>query len=258
MKILLVNDDGIYSDGIHALWKALSREHDVVVVAPLEEQSATGHAITLFHPLRIEEVQRREGFSGWGVTGTPADCVKTALTHIKKEYSFDCLISGINRGFNTSNNILYSGTVSAAAEGYMAEIPSMAVSTAFHSKRFTEIAGFISDFLPFWQESPFFKEKLVLNVNIPDLPMEKTGGIRFTHQGSSMTQTELVERTDPMGEKYYWFSGRLIPDEDLRSDDGALMKGMISMTPLKFDLTDYQALDKMRTMEDALWKKLKS
>ena len=258
MKILLVNDDGIYSDGIHALWKELSEDNDVTVVAPLEEQSATGHAITLFHPLRIETVRRREGFSGWGVTGTPADCVKIALSHINDGPPFDALISGINRGFNTSNNILYSGTVSAAAEGYMARIPSLAVSTAFHYNRSPEIARFISLFLPFWSESPFFKEKLVLNINYPDLPLEKISGIRFTRQGSSFTHTHLVERTDPMGEKYYWFSGKMVPDDEGTSDDGALMNGAVSITPLKFDLTDYHALDKMRALEEPLWKKLKS
>jgi 5'-nucleotidase len=258
MKILLVNDDGIYSDGIHALWKTLSEQNEVTVVAPLEEQSATGHAITLFHPLRIEQVSRRGGFTGWGVTGTPADCVKIALSHINEGPPFEALISGINRGFNTSNNILYSGTVSAAAEGYMAGIPSLAVSTAFHYNRSPEIARFISLFLPVWAESPFFKERLVLNVNYPDLPLDRINGVRFTRQGSSFTHTRLVERTDPMGEKYYWFSGHMVPDEEGACDDGALMKGYVSITPLKFDLTDYKALDKMRALEEPLWKKLKS
>ena len=257
MRILLVNDDGIYSDGIYALYDALKEEHEVVVVAPLFEQSAVSHSITLFKPLRIEKIKRKGEFFGWGVKGTPADCVKVAFSFISPDKKFDCIISGVNKGYNTATNILYSGTVSAASEGYLANIPSLAISTGFHSNYLSDIANFLRSFVLEWEKSDCFKEKLILNINYPDIDKKDIKGIRFTQQGNSFYKTVLEKRIDPMGEEYYWFLGEFIPDKRQISDDGALFENYISISPLKFDLTDYNALKNMKKNEELLWKKLK-
>ncbi|TYB32131.1 MAG: 5'/3'-nucleotidase SurE [Candidatus Mcinerneyibacterium aminivorans] len=257
MKMLIVNDDGIYSDGIFYLWKKLKNIHDIEIVAPLHEQSAASHSITLFQPFRFTKVKRKNEFSGWAVEGTPADSVKIALSYLFKDIKFDCIISGINKGFNTSNNILYSGTVSAATEGYLAGIPSIAISTSFEGDYLDEIAEFVKKFLEGWKESDFFESSVLLNINYPNEKKENIKGIKITNQGKSFYKTRLEKRKDPMGKNYYWYSGDLKIDENSNSDDRAIYEKYISITPLKFDLTDYDSLTKMKREKDDLWKKLK-
>ena len=160
MNLLLANDDGIFSEGIFVLWEKLKTEHNVKIVAPLNEQSAVSHSITLFQPFRFVKIKRKNGFLGWAVEGTPADSVKVALSYLEKDTTFDCIISGINKGYNTSNNILYSGTVSAAAEGYLAGIPSIAVSTSFEGEFLEDIGDFIVEFLEKWKKLKELKKKL--------------------------------------------------------------------------------------------------
>ncbi len=256
MNILLVNDDGIYSDGLYVLWKNLSAEHDVTVVAPLFEQSAVSHSISIYKPVRITEIKRSAGFKGYAVEGTPADCVKTAFSQTIPHNEYDCVISGINKGYNTATNILYSGTVSAAAEGYFENVPSLAVSTSVNSPHIDDIGLFIKRFIPFWRESDHFEKKIILNINYPDRKKEAVQGIRFTRQGTSYYVTSMDERTDTMGRKYYWFAGDFVMDTDPLSDDGAIAAGYISVSPLKFDLTDYSMLATLKKHEEKLWEKL--
>ena len=257
MKILIVNDDGIYSDGIYYLWKKLNEEHDIEIVAPLHEQSAASHSITLFHPFRFTKIKRKEGFAGWAVEGTPADSVKVALSYLFENVKFDCLISGINKGYNTSNSILYSGTVSAATEGYLANIPSLAISTSFEGDYLDQISAFVKNFISVWVDSDFFSSKFLLNINYPNETKENVKGIKFTSQGKSFYKTKLEKRKDPMGKNYYWYQGDFKIDKNKNSDDRAIYEKYISISPLKFDLTDYDSLYKMKKEKGEIWKKLK-
>jgi len=257
MNLLLANDDGIFSEGIFVLWEKLKTEHNVKIVAPLNEQSAVSHSITLFQPFRFVKIKRKNGFLGWAVEGTPADSVKVALSYLEKDTTFDCIISGINKGYNTSNNILYSGTVSAAAEGYLAGIPSIAVSTSFEGEFLEDIGDFIVEFLEKWKKLNFDKSKYLLNINYPNIEKSKIEGVKFTQQGKSFYDTELDERKDPMGKSYYWYKGDFSMDKNPNSDDRALYENYISITPLKFDLTDYNTLSKIKGHKEGIWKKFK-
>ena len=254
MNILLCNDDGIFSEGIFVLWKALSGEHDVITVAPMSEQSASSHSITLHEPVRLKTVVRREGFTGTAVNGTPADCVKVAFARPGAADQIDCVVSGINRGHNTSNNIFYSGTVSAAAEGGMAGKPALAVSAGLMRKELAEVGEYVLAFLDRWANSRWFSPGIVLNLNYPDAPGQTPPRMEFTRQGKSYYETSLVERSDPHGNDYYWFTGRMMPDTDPASDDGCLAKGCVSVTPLRFDLTDEETLDNIKKAEENFWK----
>ncbi len=256
MNILLVNDDGIYSDGIFVLWKYLSAEHNVTVVAPLFEQSAVSHSISIYKPVRITQINRSQGFEGYAVEGTPADCVKTAFSVTIPHPNYDCIISGINKGFNTATNILYSGTVSAAAEGYFVDIPAIAISTETNASCLDDIAQFLLSYIDYWRTSDFFNRKIIMNINYPDVLKDEIQGIRFTRQGTSFYKTILDERIDTMGRKYYWFSGEFMQDMDPESDDGALAQHYISVSPLKFDLTDYTMLATLKEHEGKIWEKL--
>ncbi len=245
MKILITNDDGIFSRGIFCLWKALCDMHDVTVVAPYSEQSAVSHSITLYDPIRITPVIRKDGFTGRAVTGTPADCVKAALAHD----TFDCVISGINQGHNTSSNIFYSGTVSGASEARMSGIPSMAVSAGVNRTELDSVGAYVARFLDKWAGSEWFRPGVVMNMNYPDEPAEDPPAMRFTRQGFSYYKTSLLERKDPRGNDYYWFTGELDEDMDELSDDGCLKLGLVSVTPLEFDLTDNKTLNEIRKSE---------
>lgn len=256
MNILLVNDDGIYSNGLFVLWKYLSAEHNVTVVAPLFEQSAVSHSISIYKPVRISLINRSQGFEGYAVEGTPADCVKTAFSPTIPHPEYDCIVSGINKGYNTATNILYSGTVSAAAEGYFVNIPAIAVSTETNASCLDDIALFIKGYINYWKESDFFHKKLIMNINYPNRSKDEIQGLRFTRQGTSYYKTSLDERTDTMGRKYYWFSGEFMQDTDIESDDGAISEGYISVSPLKFDLTDYSMLATLKEHEGKIWQRL--
>ncbi|MDH7514365.1 MAG: 5'/3'-nucleotidase SurE [Bacteroidota bacterium] len=236
--ILVSNDDGYDSPGIYALVIALRRLGDVFVSAPATQQSAVGHAITVQFPLRAREIRRGKYFSGWVVEGTPADSVKLGATTLLPRRP-DLVVSGINHGMNTSINIIYSGTVSAATEGATLGIPSMAVSIATHALDADlraamyyarKIAAFIlAHGLP---------AGTLLNVNVPAVPRERIKGIAITRQGKSWWDDGFEARTDPNGRTYYWLFGKYVWDTDPLCDDAALRKGMVSVTPLHYCLTD--------------------
>jgi 5'-nucleotidase len=245
MRVLLCNDDGIHAPGLIALADELKKSADVVVVAPAREQSAMGHAITMSDPLRAEEYFRNGEFFGWAVNGTPADCVKLALYALLDQRP-DMVISGINQGSNTGINTLYSGTVSAATEGRINDLPSFAISlTSYHYKEFDPAARFAAR-LAREMESYDLPKGVFLNVNVPALPEEEIKGVRITRQGLAVYEEIFHRRTDPKGKVYFWLDGeRGQEEDDDHIDERAVRAGYISITPIHYDLTHYQTFSRL-------------
>jgi 5'-nucleotidase len=219
---------------------------EVSVVAPDAERSAVGHAITTITPLRVKEVTLEDGLVGYAVNGTPADSVKLAVGAILEQRP-DLVVSGINLGPNTATNIIYSGTVSAATEGRILGIPSIAISIgAFKNPLWETAAGYairvaeqvLARGLP---------PKVLLNVNVPNLPAAEVKGVLVTRQGESAYEERFDVRSDPRGVPYYWAAGSyLMSDVEEGTDALALERGYVSVTPVCFDLTAYDHLDEVR------------
>jgi len=206
MKILLTNDDGINAPGIYALWRELRKIGEISIVAPETEQSAIGHAITLSNPLRLREVYRDSSFYGYSVNGTPADCVKLGVTAIFKEPP-DIVISGINLGPNLGVDVMYSGTVSAATEGTIIGIPSIAVSLAIRREPDFRFAAAFARALCLEVKEKSIPAGILLNVNIPAVPLAKVKGVKITRQGKARFKDTFEKRLDPRGNVYYWLTG---------------------------------------------------
>ena len=242
MKILISNDDGVMAEGIKALTTALSKEHDVYVVAPDRERSAAGHSLTLHTPIRVEELDSRFGAKRiWITSGTPGDCVKIGINAIlSEEEKPDLIISGINHGPNLGSDILYSGTVSCAMEGAMMGYPAIAVSLASMSSEpelFKYTAEFAAKFVHKIKDFNF-PPKSILNVNVPGLTPEEYAGVAITKLGGKMFTDEYDRRVDPRGKVYYWMAGELIKQcENEDSDLNALRWNKISVTPITFEMT---------------------
>jgi 5'-nucleotidase len=254
MRFLLTNDDGIYAKGLSALYQELSKDADCLIVAPEVEQSAVGHAITLFRPLMVREVKKNGHPLGYAVTGTPADCVKIGIRELS-EKPVDMVISGINLGANVGINVIYSGTVSAATEGAILGIPSMAVSLdIFKDADFTFAARFAARMAQFMMKDNPLKN-IPLNINIPALPEDKIGGVVVTKQGRARFMENFERRTDPRDNIYYWLAGetKIVAPEETDSDVYVLSKGMISITPIYYDLTRYDALPDLSARIKALF-----
>ena len=249
--ILVANDDGIDAAGIAALAAALDGLGTVAVVAPFEEQSAVGHAITVRDPMRVH-VWAFDGPRGpvWAraVTGTPADCVKIAVQKLLPRRP-DLVVSGINHGPNTAVNVLYSGTVSAATEAAILGIPSMAVSHAAWRPADFEPAGRVAADLAARVLADGLPDNVLLNVNVPNLPHDEIAGVRATRQARARWEEEFEERRDPMDRPYYWLGGRFVDlDGGADTDLAALADGYVSVTPLHLDLTAYDHLDAVRAL----------
>ncbi len=246
MKILISNDDGIDSPGIAALAKEMKKIGEVTVIAPRTEQSAVGHAITMKIPLRITEYFKNGDFFGYAIDGTPADCLKIGIRNILKTKP-DIVLSGINNGSNTAINIIYSGTVSAAREAAIMDLPAIAISQTSHdSKDFSYSAKVAAKLTKLVLEKGLPNGTL-LNVNVPNLPENEIAGIMLTKQGKSKWDDVYEERIDPYGKKYYWLTGSLMEtDEKPDSDQFATKKNYVSITPIHFDLTDYPTYDSMQ------------
>lgn len=246
-KILLTNDDGINAPGLYTLYESIRTIGDVTVVAPDTEMSAVGHAITLTDPLRVEKINKRGEFFGYAVSGTPADCVKIAAWALLDEMP-DLIISGINLGNNTGISIIYSGTVSAATEGTILEIPSFAISlVAFKNPDFTYAAKFAKKMATIILEKGLPVGTL-LNVNVPNVKEEEIKGVLITRQGKAVYREHFDKRTDPWGRSYYWMAGEKVElEEDESVDDTALKNNQVSITPIQFDLTDYANLDLLKS-----------
>ncbi len=240
MIILLSNDDGIQSEGLKALETSLARLGETYTVAPDRAQSSMSHALTLHRPLRVHELAPRR----LSVNGTPVDCVKLALTGLLPVKP-DLVVSGINEGPNLGDDIIYSGTVSAAIEGTLLGIPAIAVSLVTFAKfDFHAAAEFTATLIEHVQQ-PGIPAGTLLNVNVPHLPKELLKGWRLTRMGRRHYSENIVERVDPRGGKYYWIGGDDLGfDHDTGTDCLAVHDGYISVTPLQVDLTDHKLLEK--------------
>ena len=242
LEILVTNDDGIHSEGIVVLAKALSDIGTVFGVAPITERSAAAHALTLHRPLRVEKIRR----NFYAVDGTPADCVHLAVSSILSRKPH-LLVSGINKGQNLGNDIVYSGTVSAAFEGTLLGIPSFAISLVARSHfKFHPAARFAVKLARYILHRGLPKDTF-LNVNVPNLEEKEIQSYRITQQGRYTHGNEVVEKVDPRGKKYYWIGGgTTVFEKKRRTDFEAVSKASISITPLQIDLTNYPSIREMK------------
>jgi 5'-nucleotidase len=249
LKILISNDDGIYANGIQTLAAKLSQKHEVYMIAPDRERSATGHALTLHKPIRIEEVEMTFPVKqAYSISGTPSDCVKLALNALL-DVDIDVVVSGINHGPNLGSDVLYSGTVSAALEGAIHGIPSIAVSLVNGFEKmadFSHGAQFISDFLPKAMQIGI-PAKSILNINIPAVSLHHFAGIRVAELGTRMYTDSYERRVDPRGGVYYWLAGEVIETGEAETSDvEAIRNNMVAISPVHYNLTNFNALTLMR------------
>ena len=238
--ILVCNDDGIFSQGIKALAEVADEFGDVEIVAPDRQQSAVGHAITVSTPLRSRSFRIDKRFNGQAVTGTPADSVKLAHNQLLSRRA-DLVVSGINHGSNAGINILYSGTVSAATEGTILGLPSIAISCTDFSEE-TDLSGAkdAARKVIGYVLNHGFPNGVTLNLNVPPGPLKE---IRWARQANSRYVEEFEGRMDPNNRSYYWLTGKFeLLDEDDENDIALLEKVYATLTPIQYDLTAYSLL----------------
>ncbi len=244
--ILLTNDDGVKAPGLAALAEAMTQVGRVTVLAPQRNWSIAGHAKTLYKPLRVEKTTLANGMEALATSGKPTDAV--ALAHLGiVEAPIDLLVSGINSGPNLGHDVTYSGTVTAAMEGTICGLPSMAVSLQVEEGKHYETAAAFAVRIAQLVLRHGLPAETLLNVNVPDLPLKAIRGIRITRCGHRIYRDELVRRLDPQGRPYYWIGG-LPPTgiEEEGTDIWAVAQGYISVTPLQLDLTAHTMLDDLR------------
>ncbi len=249
--ILITNDDGITSPGIRALYEAVKDLGQIVIVAPDKPQSGMGHAITIGHPLRLQPSDLFPGIDAYSCSGTPVDCVKLAVDKVLHRKPDLCL-SGINHGPNHSINVIYSGTMSAAMEAAIENIPAVGFSLMDHSIH--------ADFSAAQHYARVITEKMLkekparhilLNVNIPNFPLSEIKGYKICKQAYAKYQEKFLERKDPSGKKYYWLTGEFVNFDNGRdSDVWALANNYVSVVPVQFDLTNYD----LKTKLEKHWK----
>lgn len=250
MHILLTNDDGYHAPGIQTLYRKLRSQtkHDISIVAPEGQRSATGHSITLFQPLFVTEHLDGDQ-KGYAVSGTPSDCVKIAIQGglISKP---DLLISGINQGSNLGTDVFYSGTVSAAMEGVILGIPALAVSLAsYEYENFEPSAIYLAEHLDYFVEK---HQEGLLNINFPGKVQTEWCGTKVTRLGKTVYENVFERRVAPHGKTYYWQCGNLTQDQEIGTDLRAIQEDYISITPMHSDLTDYKHLQTWQTCLEKL------
>lgn len=246
-RILITNDDGIFAPGLRALFEVLVSFAEVTIVAPASEKSGSGASLTLYHPLTIEKVSWENAQTACKVSGTPADCVRLALSVVLKEAP-DFIISGINKGSNAGRNILSSGTVGAAIEGALRKVPSMALSSVcFENPNFDLATTYVEPLVRHFLEKPIPAGTL-LNVNFPSVGPIK--GIKMARQGKGFWKEDPEERTHPEGHAYYWLGGKWEPQEEHpESDIHLLSQGYAAVVPIHVnELTDHAFLETSRSL----------
>ena len=249
--ILVTNDDGITAPGIRMLIEVMNEIGDVVVVAPDSPQSAMGHAITINSTLHCHKIKVTEGpQEEFSCSGTPADCVKLAVNELMDKKS-DLCVSGINHGSNSSINVIYSGTMSAAIEAGIQGIPAIGFSLLDFSWNadFTPLKKIISQ-ITLEALSHKIPWGVVLNVNFPKLREQQIKGIKICRQAKANWVEEFDKRTNPMGKKYYWLTGTFVNDDKGEdTDEWALSKGFVSVVPTQFDLTAHHSIQQLNTWD---------
>ncbi len=249
--ILVVNDDGITAPGIKALITVAKEFGEVVAVAPDKPQSGMGHAITLDSTLHVVKTEV-EGITAYACSGTPVDCVKIAVNKLLPRKP-NLIVSGINHGSNSSINVIYSGTMSAAVEGSLEGIPSVGFSLQNHSidADFTAAKKYARQIINQILTNNFPKG-MCLNVNIPNLKEDLINGIKVCRQAKGNWQEKYDERQDPMGRTYYWLTGKFIIDDNgTDTDEWALNNSYVSVVPVQADITDYKILNHIKLFENA-------
>ncbi len=252
MRILLTNDDGVNAGGLKVLERIARKfADDIWVVAPTEEQSGAGHSLTLTTPVRLRQLGERR----FCVTGTPTDSVMMAIAHVMQDNRPDLILSGVNRGANLGEDVTYSGTVSAAMEGALAGIPSIALSQVYAREGMGDTVPFAA--ADAWAEQVLrpllatpMEPRTLVNVNFPALPPDAVQGIRVVRQGlRDYGRLKLVQRRDPRGYEYFWFGlGPMIETPGHSTDLEAVADGFISVTPLHLDLTHEPSLARIREL----------
>lgn len=254
MRLLISNDDGIFAHGIRALANSMAEAgHRVTVVCPDRERSATGHGLTLHEPIRAEVVESvfHPHVKAWACSGTPADCVKLALGALLEEPP-DLVLSGINHGANLGTDVLYSGTVSAAMEGTIEGISSVAFSLTSYTAKDFQPAACIARSIVKHLSQQLPPRPLLLNVNIPPVPLQEIQDIIITRQGIRRYTDLFQKRLDPRGKTYYWLAGEALeditndPNETLNpypTDVEAIRKHCVTITPLHYNLTSFHDID---------------
>jgi 5'-nucleotidase len=249
--ILITNDDGIDAPGLRILFNIMKEFGEVIIVAPDKQQSAVSSALTIQRPIKVFPKYLNNELIGYAVDGTPTDCVKIALFTLLDKKP-DLIVSGINHGLNTSINVLYSGTVSGAIEGMLMGINSIAISHQSHSyDKNLDGAKFVLKKVVQEILNNRNIEKILLNINIPDIDPKEIKGIKVTKLSNSQWIDKFEKRLDPWGNTYYWFTGEyIINDNSEDCDDRAIENGYISITPLSINFTDYENLNKLKHFEN--------
>ncbi len=245
MRILITNDDGIFAEGLACLAAVLADLAQVIVVAPDREQSASSHSLTLNRPLRLQQIRKH----WYAVDGTPTDCVNLGVQGLLKEAPPDLVVSGINSGPNLGGDVTYSGTVSAAFEASLQQLPGIAFSLQIsEDSSFAAAAELAREMVAALLEGDL-SPGLLLNVNFPaGAPL----GVRWTRLGKRIYRQTVVEKLDPKGRKYYWIAGTPEWQHETGTDHGAVMSGYVSVTPLHLDLTDYRRLENPGPLRERL------
>ncbi len=242
MRILLSNDDGYFAPGLNILAQALAPLAEITVVAPERNRSGASNSLTLDRPLTVR--QASNGF--YFVNGTPTDCVHLAVTGLL-DHLPDMIISGINDGANMGDDTIYSGTVAAAMEGYLLDIPSIAVSMSQHNAQYFDTAAKVIVDLVKRQERNPFPPPVLMNVNVPDIPYDQLQGTRITRLGKRHKAEPVIKSATPRGETVYWVGAAgAAQDAGEGTDFHAIEHGMVSITPLQVDLTQHTQLDALK------------
>ncbi len=247
--ILVCNDDGIDAPGLQSLVTALRGLGKITVVAPKEETSAVGHAITIHDPVRVTKWQLpapNEDIVAWAVGGTPVDCLKLSMNQLLPKRP-DLVVSGINLGSNTAANVIYSGTVGAATEACLMGIQSVAMSLCTWTGNDFQSSRHYAELIVRKVLRERLPSGVVLNVNVPPLPLSDIKGMRVTRLASSRWEEDFVRRADPAEQPYFWYTGEFVNlDDGLDTDVAAIEGGFVSITPLHFDRTAHQHLASLR------------
>lgn len=252
--ILITNDDGIVAPGIKALIEVASKFDEILVVAPDSPQSGKGHAVTLNNPLKLRKVDLFGDIEAYECSGTPVDCVKLAKSILLKNKTIDLCLSGINHGANASINIIYSGTMSAAMEASLENIPSIGFSLLDFSfdANFDGAKLYAEKIIEMILKNPMQHCKL-LNVNFPACPIVEIKGIKVCRQANGLWEEEFQEGTDPRGGKYYWLTGNFVSSEDNLLEDHdiwALNQKYVSIVPSGHDLTYHSEINQFKYLEN--------
>jgi 5'-nucleotidase len=243
MRILVSNDDGVNSKGLHMLARAMEElACEVFIVAPDRDQSTVSHSLSLHRPLRAEKIND----TTYAIDGTPTDCINLAVNGLLKDKKPDLVVSGINMAANMGDDITYSGTVSAAIEATLLKIPSIAISIDGRMNYKFETATHYSKILAKYVLESGLQEDTLLNINVPNLDLKDIKGMKVTKQGKRLYDAPIVQKIDPRGKEYYWIGGNELGFVDIsNSDIIAVNDGYVSVTPIKLDLTDHEYLEKL-------------